>query len=98
MNWNLFLFFVAVGATSELLTLKHPTPGERYAAVIGAIGGGLLAAVVIPPAANSAVYAGLFIASFGRVLGSSISKPIDKFRIYIDARMENAKTTSGKRP
>lgn len=89
MNSQLFLFYVAVGAMTELLTLRHPTPGQQWAAGLQVTASGVFLALLIPPEANTAVYVCIFISSLGRVGGRPVGSAIDKARLWWAVRKLN---------
>lgn len=88
MNWTLFLAYVAIGSLGELLSIKHPTLSQRWAASIQVIAGGLIAAWLIPPAANHYVITGLLIARCGSISGRILSELITSLRILINDKRE----------
>lgn len=97
MNYSAFFFFVAVSALSELLRLKHPTPGEKAGAFVYCVGGGLVIGFITPLDAGSTHYAGLFVATFGRTVGAGTGWLTDKLRVLGD-EWRHGKNTKTKRP
>lgn len=82
INPQLFWVYVAVGALTELLTLRHPTPGQQWAAGLQVTVSGAFLAMLIPPEANTAVYICIFISSLGRIGGKQVAVAIDKARLW----------------
>lgn len=91
MNWTLFLAYVAIGSLGELLSIKHPTLSQRWAASIQVVTGGLVAAWLIPPDANHYVIIGLVIARCGSVSGRVLGELITYFRIILSDRGKHAR-------
>lgn len=86
MNWNLFAAYVAIGALTELLSMRYPSPGRQVATGLSVLMSGVVIAVAIPPAVNGPVVFGLAIAGTNRVFGRFAGTAIDKARIWIDAQ------------
>jgi hypothetical protein len=80
-NFVIPIAFLAIGALGELIALRHPTPGERA----GTVAGVLLAAgagFFVPVAWAEPAIIGFAIARGGSIGGLSISRIIDKIRVW----------------
>lgn len=77
MNLDLFAAYVAIGAISELLTMRAATKGNAAGAGISVICSGAFLSFWIPPAANDYMIAGFFVAGVARVAGKWLGQLID---------------------
>lgn len=69
VNYDLFIAYVAIGAISELLSMRVVTKGNAAGAGLSVIASGAFLSFTIPPAANEYVIVGLFVAGAARVAG-----------------------------
>lgn len=102
MNTELFLFYVAIGAITELLTMNHPTPGQQWAAGFQITAVGAVLGYVLPPSVNTAVFICVGISGVGRICGRFLGKGIDRLRVGRELRRmgirEDGRNTESRWP
>lgn len=75
------LTFAGIGAFTELILLRHPTPGQRIGTILGVASMGV-AGFFIPRELVEPAFLGFLVSQGGRIVGGVASQAIDKYRVW----------------
>ncbi len=82
--------FLAIGAFSELLTMRNPSPGEQVGTAAGVLAVSAFG-FAFPVEWALPVISGFLVARSGRITGFVLSGTVDKVRLWVDDRANSPK-------
>lgn len=93
INTEVLIAYLAMGSIGKLLTLRYPTPGQQWAAIVEVIAGsvaiGFLAQLLLPGADGykAIIFAG--VPFFFGALGRWLAPLLDRVRMVIKGRRDH---------
>lgn len=85
VDWNVFVYAVAIGAAAELLTLHYPSR-YRQAVALGKVIAIAAAVAILPGRVAQMALIGLLIARVGDVFGELVHTAVVYAAVWMDER------------